>query len=198
MTDPIIYNEKELLLQISKGSEPAFRQLYNAHHQHIYSFALFLTRSDILAEDITQEIFIKIWTLRNQLAGVGNFNAWIRTVVRNHTYTYVTRLAREQLILKEIAGNSEEGVNQTETDVLDHEYSRLLQQAIEQLAPQQKKVYLLSRQQGLKQEAIAAEMDLSVQTVKNHMKAALRNIKNFISSRTDVLIAIGLALFFPD
>jgi RNA polymerase sigma-70 factor (ECF subfamily) len=193
-----IHNEYELLQQVAQGSESAFRELYNRHHQRIYSFALFITHSDVLAEEVTQEIFIKVWTHRTELEGIRNFNAWLKTLVRNQAYTYLSRQAKERIILQEIGQSSPHSSNDTEITVLDQEYNRLLQEAINGLPRQQQKVYLLSRQQGLKHEEIAQELGLSVNTVKNHMKAALQHIKQFLNGRTDAILALALALFFYD
>ena len=198
MQEESTYHEYELLQQVAQGYEPAFRQLYDAHHQRIYSFALFITHSDILAEEVTQEIFIKVWTHRAELSGIRNFSAWLKTLVRNQAYTYLGRLAKERLILQEIGQRSPHSSNDTETAVLDQEYNRLLQEAINQLPSQQQKVYLLSRHQGLKHEEIAQHLGLSVNTVKNHMKAALQHIKHFLNGRIDATIALALALFFYD
>lgn len=133
MNHPYIHNEKELLHQISQGSEPAFRQLYDTYHQRIYSFAFFITRSDILAEDLVQETFIKIWTHRTELSGIIHFNAWIKTLVRNQSYSYLSRLAKERIILSEIKQRTDSSDTSTETTVQDQEYSRLLLQAIHEL-----------------------------------------------------------------
>jgi RNA polymerase sigma-70 factor (family 1) len=183
---------------VAGGSEPAFRELYDAYHQRIYSFALFITHTDILAEEITQEIFIKVWTHRQGLSGINNFNAWLKTLVRNHSYTYLNRLARERLVLTETKRRREGETYSTEADIQDNEYSRLLKEAVSQLPEQQKKVYLLSRQDGLKHEEIAGQLGISVNTVKNHMKAALKGITAFLHGRTDALILLALALFLPD
>jgi RNA polymerase sigma-70 factor (family 1) len=190
------FSENELLGQVTASNEAAFRQLYDGQHQRIYAFAFFLTRSDTLAEEVTQEIFIKVWTHREELSGIRHFDAWLKTLVRNQAFSYLKRLAKERLILQEISQRTQNESYSTESEVLDKEYSRLLKQAIEQLPPQQKKVYLLSRQEGLKQEKIADSLGISVNTVKNHMKSALRNIKLFLDGRTDALIALALALVF--
>jgi RNA polymerase sigma-70 factor (family 1) len=192
------YNEKEILQQIAAGEEPAFAQLYDRYHQKLYSFAFFLTRSAELAEEITQEIFIKIWTHRHELSGINYFNSWLRTLVRNQAYDQLRRLAHERLIFKAIAYGPEPNAPVTETDVADREYNRLLERAIDQLSPQQKIVYRLSRQEGLAQEAIAQSMGLSLNTVKNHMKAALRSIRTYLDKHTDTLILLAIALFLSE
>jgi len=178
------YKEQIVLELVARGNEAAFRRLYEAHNQRIYSFAFFLTRSDVLAEEVTQEIFIKIWTHRSELSEIRQFDAWLKTLVRNQCYTFLNRLAKERLILQEIDRQESEVSNYTEEEVMFSEYNRLLQQVISQLPEQQRKVFILSRQEGMKHEEIARQMGLSINTIKSHMKAALRSIRLFLDSRT--------------
>jgi len=190
------YKEQIVLELVARGIEAAFHRLYEAHHQRIYSFAFFLTRSELLAEEVTQEIFIKIWTHRSELLEIRQFDAWLKTLVRNQCYTFLNRLAKERLILQEINRQESEGSNYTEEEVMYSEYNRLLQQVICQLPEQQKKVFILSRQEGMKQEEIARQMGLSINTIKSHMKAALRSIRLFLDSRAISLIIIAGKFFF--
>jgi len=178
-------SEKILLEQVSKGNEFAFRRLYDMHHQRVYAFAFFLTRSDWLAEEVTQEIFIKIWMHREELLEILNFEAWFKTLVRNHSYKFLSRLARERLFLQEMAQKDKKNGNFTEDSAVSHEYENLLEEALSQLPPQQRKVFMLSRRNAMKHEDIARQMGLSIYTVKNHMKAALRNIRFFIEEHCD-------------
>ena len=191
------YDLHELLSQISIGNESAFRQLFDSYHHKIYSFSFYLTHSATLAKDITQDIFIKVWMNREQLSSVEHFEAWLKTVVRNHTYNYLHRLATERLVLKKIEQQKSGTASQAENEWLTREYDRLLAQAIAQLSEQQQKVFLLSRREGMKHEAIACVLGLSVNTVKNHMKAALQSIRRFFEDHTDAIVSIAaVTLFF--
>ncbi len=190
------FEEKTLLKKVAKGSEPAFRRLYDIHHQQIYSFALFLTRSEVLSEEVTQEIFIKIWARREELLEIRHFKPWLKTLVRNQAYSFLSRLARERLILREVGQQKKEAANHTEEEVLVREYGRLLKEILGQLPEQQRKVFLLSRQEGMKHEEIARHLGLSINTIKSHMKAALRRIRLFFDSHNDTLITLAMTLFF--
>jgi RNA polymerase sigma-70 factor (ECF subfamily) len=196
MDEEISYKEKKLLEQVARGSETAFRLLYDIQHQRIYSFALFLTHSEVLAEEVTQEIFIKIWNHRTELSEIRQFDAWLKTLIRNQCYTFLNRLAKERLILQEINEQNTEGSNFTEENILFSDYSRLLQQLLDRLPEQQRKVFILSRQEGIKHEDIARQMGLSINTIKSHMKAALRNIRQILGTQALSLVAIiGRTLF---
>lgn len=192
------YDEKDLLLQVALGDEPAFHHLFDQYKQKIYSFSYYLTRSEAMAEEITQEVFIKIWIHRERLQEINYFTSWLKTIVRNHAYNYLLRIANEKLNLQKAASGIEYEACVTETDVLGREYDKLLDQAISQLSPQQKKVYLLSRKEGLKHKTIADEMGITVNTVKNHMKAALNAIRSYLETHTELMVLVALTLFFRE
>lgn len=149
-----------------------------------------------MAEEITQEIFIKIWASRSELTEINYFNSWLKTLIRNFTYNYLRRIAHEKMIFADIHSNLKTEATVNTMEAL--EYKQLLQKAIEQLPAQQKKVYLLSRRDGFKHEEIAQEMNLSINTVKNYMKLALESIRLFLDNHTDAMILLALAIFFGD
>jgi RNA polymerase sigma-70 factor (family 1) len=185
-------NEKELLLRISKGDEVAFREIFDQYTGKIYSFSMYLTRSEFLAEDITQEVFLKIWTNRQKLTEVEYFYAYLKTIAKNIFSTYLRRLALEKLILKDLSSNEPPAIHSTEISVDGRELHRILENAIKQLPPQQKKVYLLGRQENLSYDEIAELLKISTYTVKEHMQRALAHIRNSIRSRADIQVYIAL------
>ena len=75
------------------------------------------------------------------------------------------------------------------------EYEQIIEAAIRQLPPQQKKVYLLSRQGGKKQEEIAKELNISIYTVKEYMKLAQRSIRQYLESNLDIAILLAMVIF---
>ncbi|KYP15367.1 RNA polymerase sigma-70 factor [Flavihumibacter sp. CACIAM 22H1] len=190
------YEETELLNLVARGDLGAFRQLYDRNIQKVYSYSYFLTRSAQQSEDLAQELFAKIWIKRAELASVENFDAWLTVLVRNSAYNFLKRNALEQRTLRKIHSIQPNSSSSTEDIVIDKEYARIYQQAIDQLPPQQRKVYLLSRNDGLKQEEIARNMGISLNTVKNHMKAALFSIRAYMKTYVSgLLLWLMLELF---
>lgn len=188
-------NEQLILQGVAAGDEHAFRQLFELYRQKVYSFALHLTRSDVMAEEIAQEIFLKIWIHRRQLSDIVYFNAWLKTLVRNLSFTWLRRLALEASLLRDLQVRTAEENLDTENTLRIREYRRLLEKAISELSPRQREVYLLSRQQGLSHAAIADQLGLSVNTVKNHMKEALNNLRRFLESHS-LALAPAILLWF--
>ncbi|RFZ85282.1 sigma-70 family RNA polymerase sigma factor [Mucilaginibacter terrenus] len=185
--------EKELLLKISRGDEHAFSELFNTWHhllgRHIYK----ITDSAELAEEVVQDVFLKIWTARESLALVENFKAYLFVVSRNHALNCLRKLARERMHQKALEENAAVlAVEQTgSADIY-----KLLDQAIDHLPPQQQKVYLLSRHNRLKYDEIATQMGLSRETVKKYLQGATHSITNFVQSNIDVSAIVLLAFNF--
>jgi RNA polymerase sigma-70 factor (ECF subfamily) len=195
LTEQPIYNEKELLRRVAEGDEKAFRRLFDGYRQKIYNLGMYLTRSETLAEEIVQDVFLKVWQKRQELTIIDFFNSWIRTVARNTSINYLRSLAVERLGLINLAGSETTDTNSPETSLANKEYAKILQEAITRLPPQQQKVWIMARQQGLKQEEIAKQLGISIFTVKEYMKLALRSIKTYLEKRIDVMVILGVALY---
>ncbi|MEA5005391.1 MAG: RNA polymerase sigma-70 factor [Rikenellaceae bacterium] len=193
-----IYDDNKLLSLVANGNEAAFHQLYRLHHQRIYSFAFFLTSSDLLAEEVTQEIFIKIWNHRAELSEIKVFEAWVKTLVRNQCYTFLNRLAKERLIFQNINNQGIQVSSSTEEKYISEEYITLLRQAVDHLSEQQKKVFLFSRIDGMRLDEIAIKMGLSINTVKSHIKAALKNIRLSLGSQALIIFTVFGKNLFKD
>lgn len=190
------YDEKVLLLHVADGDSQAFRRLYDQHHQKVFSFAYYLTRSYFDAEEITQEIFIRIWKYRRQLPGIENFDAWLKIAVRNRTFTWLQKLSLQKNAAKKLYQQKIHAASYNM--VLDRELESAIELAVSQLPRQQKAVFLLSRKNGMKHKDIAETLGVTLSTVKNHMKAALQSIRIYLHNHTDTIIFIGifLQLFF--
>lgn len=191
----LLHNEKDLLLRVAEGDEIAFRAIYDHYRKKIYALGLLLTHSESQAQELVQDVFMKIWEKREKLREIDYFNAWLRTIARNTAINYLRARAMEKLGLARLPVH-ESGSCFTENDVADREYALLLQAAIRQLPLQQQKVYILHRQQGLRHEVIAQQLDISVLTSKKYMKLALHSIRIFLEHRMDTAVSLALIICF--
>lgn len=177
-------NEQELILQVSKGSEHAFALLFHRHHQHLAAFVFKLTDSYTLTEEVVQDTFLKIWINREQLTDIKNFKGYLFTISKNHTLNCLKQAVKERALMQYL---------ETESVTNDAEespsfYHLLLDKAINELPPQQQKVYVLSKQQRLKYSEIASLMGISQETVKSYLKLAIVSIKSFVKKNIYLLL----------
>lgn len=192
MPTSTLYNEKELLMNASQGDEAAFTQLYYAYHHKLETYVYRLTTSQETAKEIVQDVFVKIWTRRELLAKVDRFGSYIYVLSRNYTLNCLRQLAKERIRSRDYAISfSEEQQSNAEMGP-DPDYYTLIDQAVEELPPQQQKVYLLSRRSGMKQEEIACHMSISRETVKKYLKLATRSIGNYLRAHREPLLILLL------
>lgn len=175
------YDEKALLAKVAAGDETAFRLLFDAYRNRLYFYIFRLTLSKEVAEDILQDTFLKIWLNRDQLNRVEHFNAWIFKVAQNGVLTGLRRKAVEASIIND---KQEQNTQQLIPDQQLHfkQVKTTLQEAIEALPPQQKKVFLLRREEGRRINEIANLMNISGLTVKKHLTAAQKTIRQALET----------------
>ena len=186
LTDPL-FNEKETLLRVAAGDEDAFTALFLHYQGRVNAIAFTLTRSETAAEELVQDIFLKIWLHRSDLPEVKYFQDYLFIITRNQAFTALKRLASQKKLHQDATADIEFSDQRTEQEVLERDFGKLLEQAIARLPSQQQRVFRLSREQGLNRDEIAEKLRLSPNTVKTHMSQALKNIRAFCIARLDPL-----------
>jgi len=187
-----LYNEQELLKQLSEGNEAAFASLYGHYKDKIYSIAYSLTKSVPLAEETVQDVFMKMWLKRVSLREAQSFKDYLFIVTRNHIFNLLKRQALHELAVDKLSRQPQHSFPAPDDFLENKAYRDLLQQAINQLPAQQQQVYKLSKEQGLKREEVAAQLGLSPETVKIHLARAMRAIRAYCLSRLDIFVALIL------
>lgn len=176
----------------------SFKRLFDSYKNRVYGYVLAIAHSPYAAEEITQEIFIKLWMCRDLLHEVENLDGYIFTVARNRTLNYLRKAAYDTRLLRELRELVSPQHNNVEERALVAEYDQLLRNALSELSPQRRLVFQLSRDGGLNHEEIAEQLHLSRNTVKNHMVEALRFIRSYLGQHGSVLVissALGLIFF---
>lgn len=170
-------NESKLLSEIAQGDHRAFCSLFDHYEQYVYGFGRKLTRSNDQAEEIVQDVFLKIWVGREKLVGIENFDAYLNRLVRNQSYSVLRQNLSHAKGIEKISSTQSEKDDSLESKIDYKETVKILNDAIVSLPEQQKRVYELCHQQGLKYEEAAEEMNISSATVHYHMKLALKAIR---------------------
>ena len=169
--------DKSLLQLTAEGCERSFRELYELYAGKIYTMAIGYLKSPMEAQDVVQEIFIKIWEKRDNLTAIDNFPAYLHIMTRNllinHLQKKIPVFSPDEMTLQATPGEYHLPHQQ-----LDYrELTTFISRAIDQLPPRQQQVYRLSREQGLNHQQIAKQLSLSYDTVREHMSKALKNIR---------------------
>jgi RNA polymerase sigma-70 factor (ECF subfamily) len=182
-------DDRLLLLQVSKGNETAFAELYNLHWNKVYSIALLYLKSPDAAMDIVQETFLKVWTKREDLPELESFSAWLHTMARNLVIdSFRKKETYEKHILQ--AAAKEEGTFLPDQQLDSKQTAFFIHQAINNLPPRQQQVYKLSRIDGLKRSEVAERMNISPDTVREHMSKALKSVRAYLKEHLKLLILL--------
>jgi len=186
----------ELLIRLKKGDILAYDQIYHMYSHKLYSFVFRILKDDADSEDIVQEVFIKIWELREKLDDCKLLNSFIFTIAYNNSISFIRKKIsslkyREHLRNASVIQFPDNLFSEIEFNELNYHVEKL----IENLPDRQKRVYLSHRDQGLTYPEIAEEMGISRNTVENHMVKALKylrqNLKNLL-----LVTRFFLCLFF--
>lgn len=184
----ILYNEQYLIHLISQSDEEAFANLFNHYRNKIYGIAFKLTHSKTVAEEITEDVFLKIWSRRSTLNETENFSAYLFRIARNETYKVLKQIAKNYKIVL-LSENNEPIANENSEDyVIGKELATLLQKAIDRLPHQQKQVYRLMKEEELKRSEVAELLQIQPETVKFHLAQAMKNIRTFVMLHLNLFI----------
>lgn len=189
------YNEKLILQQLAEGDEAAFRTVYLRHWNRIYTMALLYLKNPLAAQDAVQEVFEKLWLQRATVIDIDNIEAWLYILGRNYILSSLRKKTvpvQENAILPDPA---------TENDVAPDyqlsvkELTTVIQQAVQQLPPQQKAVFLLSREEGMPLKEVAERLNISYSTAREYMSLALKSLRKYLAAHLQELPMI-VSLFF--
>jgi RNA polymerase sigma-70 factor (family 1) len=178
-------------------TDESFKRLFDNYKNRLFGYVLTIARSPYAAEEITQEIFIKLWLCRDILHEVDNLDGYIFTIARNRTLNHLRKAGHDIKLLRELqelAAPERNNNNNVEEQSLVADYQLLLRDALDMLSPQRRLVYQLSRDRGLNHEEIAHHLHLSRNTVKNHMVEALRFIRHYLGEHGSIMMT-GIIFF---
>jgi RNA polymerase sigma-70 factor (family 1) len=187
-----IHIDPQLLVQVARGEEKSFTELVETFSGVVFNYIRQHTKDRAVAEEIVQDIFVQIWLARDTLTEVRNFHTFLYVVTRNYAMNTMKKLLREKERLEKWKSDQPKGETPANTEEDPQEWMGLIDKAVSQLPPQQQKVWLLSRKQGLKHAEIAGKMNLSKETVKKYIQHATTHITVYISQRMDLMILLLL------
>jgi len=189
-----LYNEKELLLLITEGDEAAFREIFQRYGDIVHANIYAIIKSQPAAEDLVQDTFLRVWLYRDKLPEIENFRSWLLRISYNRAFTYLHEVATQQRRTDRYGEKYgiREGNNATEEAVQLNLLKNIIRETVHKLPKQQKKIYQLSREHGLKIPEIAAELGIAESSVKNTLGRALQALRQAIEKAGFGLLLLGM------
>jgi RNA polymerase sigma-70 factor (ECF subfamily) len=188
--DPSAYEEAKLIALLAADSEYAFQLLFDRHRNFIYRLAIRYLKSPAIAQEVVQDVFLKLWVQRKNLHSDKRLEPWLHRVAKNHIINQLEKLANEWKAIGALSKNKEISDVKIYDQLQEEYYNNILLQAIENLSEKQKQVFELARQKNLSYLQIAEKLGLSTLTVKTHMSRALHSIKAFFHKEGVVLLMV--------
>jgi len=187
-----INDDRVLLEKLKSGNIACFELLYSKYSGKLYNYVLSLSKGDFyLAEEIVQNVFVKIWEIRQHINTEGSFNSFVYTVGRNMFLNVVKSRLQEHLYHDYVVDHEAILDNSVEKEI---EYKMLEEQInrlIEQLPPARRNIYILSRVKNLPNKEIAALLDISENTVESQLNKATQFMRKNLLPYYSVLV-LGL------
>lgn len=193
-----MFTDAELLVQVASGNERAFQCLFERHRSKIYNYLFSIVKSREIAEELVIDVFLKLWIGRELLTEIQNMDAFLHKVAYNKAIDFL-RITSRNIALQKVVNREIESSREREADyrLQEQEYREIINRAIQQLSPQRRMVFTLSRVEGLNYDQIAKQLHLSRNTVRNTMADTLRSIRSYLLNNEIspvLLLLIGIEL----
>ena len=181
---------QDLIEELTEGNQEAFRTVFKATYPQVRAFSKGFTKNDTDADDIAQQVFIKLWTKRAILANVRNFETYLYTITKNTVLNHMASQKAFMVDISDVRNLSTENTSPLE-QIEASDLQLLIDMTVENMPPQRQAVYKLSRVEGLSNDQIAERLGLQKKTVENHLNLALGEIRKVLKMFILLLLAWG-------
>ncbi len=190
MPKDLPYDIIKFLKDLANDDERVFRIVFDYYKAPFHATAFKMTRSADIAEEIIQEVFVTIWLKRKLVADAENPEGYLFTILHNSIYSHFRKLAQERRLESKLKQLREDSYNNIETLLIEKEDRSILENVINRLPPQQRLIYKLAKQDGISREAIATQLKISPNTVRNHLAAAVDHLQTYLKKSVSAIILI--------
>lgn len=184
--------DNNIIVNLKNGDEKAFEALFWRYNTHIYHFVYSLLYDKSLAEDLTQNVFLKIWEKHESIDPEQSFDSYLFTIARHLVY----KETENRLLSESLTENLRKRLSETDSiteETIDAESLReYIDSLVEELPPARREIFRLSRKEHLSYKEIALRLSISEKTVDTQINRALNYLRERLSS--DNLLAALLLL----
>jgi RNA polymerase sigma-70 factor (ECF subfamily) len=191
MKDIILYNDEELMQEIKAGNMFAFDALYRKYNKKLYKFGFSILKSTEEAENLIQDVFLNLWENRHKVEKNSSIKSYVFTITYNSAISIIRKKARESQFIEYLKTLQDISVEPVNVELEYNELTNKLDEIIKELPKRQKEVYLLHKVEGLKYNEIAERLNISVNTIENHMSHALKTIRKKLGNYSLIAILFG-------
>jgi RNA polymerase sigma-70 factor (ECF subfamily) len=185
--------DAKLISKFKNGDREAFRKVYESYCEPLYRFAYSYMKDSFEAEEIVQDVFLKIWVKREEVDEQKSFKSYLYRITVNKVFNELKHRVVKQKY-EQHALNFDQTTRETpESSIQFQELNKKLDLLLTQLPEQQRNIFIMSRWKGLSNAEIAENLSLSIRTVENQIYRAAKFIKLHLND--DYPIGILLIVF---
>ncbi len=175
----MVHNEEQNILEkVSQSDHDAFRLIFMKYYPKTKYFITHIIKSEDIAEDLSQDIFLKIWTNKEHLPNLRSFNAYVYKMARFAALDYL----KHKVVEETFAANYKQPTTADPEEELNaKELELLVQIAIDLMPEQRRRIYIMSREENIQNKEIAEILGLSEKTINNQLSLALKDIRNLLA-----------------
>ncbi|KQM72648.1 RNA polymerase [Pedobacter sp. Leaf216] len=187
--------ELKYLEDLKNGHRHAFDFIYARYSKMLLPKMQRMIKLNEVVDELMQDVFLKVWTSREEIDLDKSFKGWIFTIAQNVIYGYYRRLALDVKMQRHLIKTFAEFYNQTEDYIFNKERIELLNQAIEKLPAQRKEIFKLCKIEGKSYQEAAEILSLSPSTVSNQLVSATKYIKRYVFFHAQEFIIFCIAAY---
>lgn len=184
-----------LVRHFKNGDHHSFKVLYQKYAPKLYGFSKKYLSSDEDAEEIVQEIFLRIWEKKENIDESQSFSSYVFQAAKHRIFNGFRKKVNEQAYLDFLIHADNTSSNFTDMEVGYQEVKQKAEDAISSMPPKRQEIFRLSREQGLKNKEIAEKLQISIKTVENQMGQALKFLREALNEYQAIILIFLLSHF---
>lgn len=184
------YSNIDPVSSIKNGNEAAFEKVFKTYFRNLHAFAYTFMKDDIIAEEIVQNVFFRIWEKKEQLQIDDSLKAYLYRSVHNESLNHLKHLKIKNSFQLQYSGNMESSNQDASNQMMAAELENDIQKAISELPPQCRTIFQMSRFEQLKYQQIADQLNISIKTVENQMGKALKVLRSKLVEYLPFLLSL--------
>lgn len=189
--------ERAILIRASHGDRNSYALLYTRYLSELCRYVYLFTRSKEESEEVVQDVFVRIWEKKENLATVQSFQAYLFRSAKNLLVDQFRRKETESRIIEVIRPASEESKDHTDSEVICNQYNEIAARAKDILSPKRKQIFEMSFEEGLSLDEISVRLAISKTVVKKQLYSATDFIRCYLRKHGEITseLVIFITLF---
>jgi len=190
------HEELQNLDGLKNGQRSAFDFVYKKYSKSLLSRMQRMVKSPEIADELLQDVFLKVWTNRADIDLDKSFKGWIFTIAQTTVFTYYRKLALDKKMQQHVLEVFVEFYEQTEEYIFNKERMQLLNSAVDQLPPQRKEIFRLCKIEGKSYQEAAELLSISPSTISNQLVSATKSVKRYVFFHSQEFLIFCIAAYF--